>query len=162
MHFSFRSDICGAYGSSTYMCPRCDKSCPFWKLSDSCVYSKVDQSRNISLLVVLCLNITGLLCLRQRGNSYFRGIDVTLGQVSEDISDTRRSFLGQIVRGVLETSRGRSTIRLGIWFLMIRGCFRNCASRIRWISKRIWNQCDPNSKTKPKEKLSNETSRSLE
>ncbi|CAF2376820.1 unnamed protein product [Rotaria sp. Silwood2] len=37
------SDICGSYGESTYMCPRCDKTCPFWKLSDSCVYSKVVQ-----------------------------------------------------------------------------------------------------------------------
>ncbi|UJR10628.1 hypothetical protein I4U23_014825 [Adineta vaga] len=35
------SDICGSYGSNTYMCPRCDKVCPFWKLSDSCVYSKI-------------------------------------------------------------------------------------------------------------------------
>ncbi|CAF1501688.1 unnamed protein product, partial [Adineta steineri] len=35
------SDICGSYGQSTYMCPRCDLSCPFWKLSESCVYSKI-------------------------------------------------------------------------------------------------------------------------
>ncbi|CAF0946662.1 unnamed protein product [Adineta ricciae] len=35
------SDICGDFGSNTYMCPRCDKVCPFWKLSDSCVYSKI-------------------------------------------------------------------------------------------------------------------------
>ena len=64
----------------------------------------------MSLLVVLCLNITGFLRLRQRGNSYFCCSDVTLGQVSEDISDTLRSFVDQIVRGVVETSRGRSTI----------------------------------------------------
>lgn len=35
------SDICGDYGQNTYMCPRCDKICPFWKLSDSCAYSKI-------------------------------------------------------------------------------------------------------------------------
>ncbi|CAF3714176.1 unnamed protein product [Adineta steineri] len=35
------SDICGSYGQSTYMCPRCDLSCPFWKLNESCVYSKI-------------------------------------------------------------------------------------------------------------------------
>ncbi|CAF1193623.1 unnamed protein product [Rotaria sordida] len=35
------SDICGELGRTTYMCPRCDKTCPFWKLSDSCLYSKI-------------------------------------------------------------------------------------------------------------------------
>ncbi|CAF4830476.1 unnamed protein product [Rotaria sp. Silwood1] len=35
------SDICGDFGHTTNMCPRCDKTCPFWKLSDSCLYSKV-------------------------------------------------------------------------------------------------------------------------
>ncbi|CAF1416043.1 unnamed protein product [Adineta steineri] len=43
------SDICGSYGQSTYMCPRCDLSCPFWKLSESCVYSK-DSIDFVSIL----------------------------------------------------------------------------------------------------------------
>ncbi|CAF4605965.1 unnamed protein product [Rotaria sp. Silwood1] len=46
------SDICGSYGNSTYMCPRCDKTCPFWKLIDSCVYSKVSYVfDNVSTVV---------------------------------------------------------------------------------------------------------------
>ena len=41
--FVFSTDICGSYGNSTYMCPRCDKACPFWKLSDSCFYTQVSR-----------------------------------------------------------------------------------------------------------------------
>ncbi|CAF0944408.1 unnamed protein product [Rotaria sordida] len=53
------SDICGSYGESTYMCPRCDKTCPFWKLSDSCVYSKVsyvfDNTATVVFAVLMSL-----------------------------------------------------------------------------------------------------------
>ncbi|CAF1156581.1 unnamed protein product [Adineta ricciae] len=34
------SDICGDYGKNTDMCPRCDQTCKFWKLNESCLYSK--------------------------------------------------------------------------------------------------------------------------
>ena len=39
----FSSDICQSFGQNTQMCPRCDKTCPFWKLSDSCLYSRVSD-----------------------------------------------------------------------------------------------------------------------
>lgn len=42
----FRSDICGEFGQRTEMCPLCDKTCPFWKLSDSCTYAQVKSLRS--------------------------------------------------------------------------------------------------------------------
>ncbi|CAF3746759.1 unnamed protein product [Adineta steineri] len=49
------SDICGSYGQSTYMCPRCDKICPFWKLSESCVYSKISYVFDNTATVVFAI-----------------------------------------------------------------------------------------------------------
>ncbi|CAF2527310.1 unnamed protein product [Rotaria sp. Silwood2] len=35
------SDICGSFGQNIDMCPLCDKTCSFWKLSDSCTYAQI-------------------------------------------------------------------------------------------------------------------------
>ena len=40
LSFAFRKDICEK-ANNFPMCPRCDKGCPFWNLSDTCIYSKV-------------------------------------------------------------------------------------------------------------------------
>ena len=50
--YLIRSDICGSYGKNTIICPRCDKTCDYSKLSESCIYSKVCLSR-ISRVCVL-------------------------------------------------------------------------------------------------------------
>ncbi|CAF4512927.1 unnamed protein product [Rotaria socialis] len=53
------SDICGRLGQETFMCPRCDKTCPFWKLSDSCFQSKVsyvfDNAATVIFAVLMSL-----------------------------------------------------------------------------------------------------------
>lgn len=37
-----RRDICDEGKEKDYpMCPRCDQRCPYWLLSDTCIYSKV-------------------------------------------------------------------------------------------------------------------------
>ncbi|CAF3809059.1 unnamed protein product [Rotaria magnacalcarata] len=53
------SDICGSFGDSTYMCPLCDKSCPFWKLSENCFYAKIsyvfDNTATVVFAVLMSL-----------------------------------------------------------------------------------------------------------
>ncbi|CAF2393453.1 unnamed protein product [Rotaria sp. Silwood2] len=49
------SDICGELGQTTHMCPRCDRTCPFWKLSDSCLYSKVSYVFDNAATVVFSI-----------------------------------------------------------------------------------------------------------
>ncbi|CAF3386640.1 unnamed protein product [Rotaria socialis] len=49
------SDICGSFGDSTYMCPTCDKLCPFWKLSDSCFYAKISYVFDNTATVVFAI-----------------------------------------------------------------------------------------------------------
>ncbi|CAF3918215.1 unnamed protein product [Rotaria magnacalcarata] len=42
-------------GQETFMCPRCDKTCPFWKLSDSCLYSKVSYVFDNAATVIFAI-----------------------------------------------------------------------------------------------------------
>ncbi|CAF3378318.1 unnamed protein product [Rotaria sp. Silwood1] len=35
------SEICGSFGQSIDMCPLCDKTCSFWKLTESCAYAQI-------------------------------------------------------------------------------------------------------------------------
>ena len=34
-------DICGDVGADTIMCPQCDERCSYWRLNESCTYSRV-------------------------------------------------------------------------------------------------------------------------
>lgn len=40
---STSADICGDVGSELIMCPQCDERCAYWRLNDSCIYSKVSH-----------------------------------------------------------------------------------------------------------------------
>ncbi|CAM4909523.1 unnamed protein product [Rotaria socialis] len=60
------SDICGNFGNTTYMCPRCDKECPFWRLSDSCIYSNASYvfDNAATLVFAIFMSIWGRLFVK--------------------------------------------------------------------------------------------------
>ncbi|KAF7245497.1 Anoctamin-9 [Varanus komodoensis] len=61
-------EICAA--NSTIMCPLCDQKCPFWRLSDTCIYSKVthllDNEGTVFFAIFMALWATVFLELWKR------------------------------------------------------------------------------------------------
>ncbi|CAF4350882.1 unnamed protein product, partial [Adineta steineri] len=49
------SDICGTFGNETNMCPRCDDTCPFWLLNQSCFYSKISYVFDNAATVIFAI-----------------------------------------------------------------------------------------------------------
>ncbi|CAF4102212.1 unnamed protein product, partial [Rotaria sordida] len=67
------SDICGSFGHNTDMCPLCDKTCSFWKLSDSCVYAQIsyvfDNVATVIFAILMSIWARGFVEGWKRGQS---------------------------------------------------------------------------------------------
>ncbi|CAF0918307.1 unnamed protein product [Rotaria sordida] len=72
-NLSNTSDICGSFGHNTDMCPLCDKTCSFWKLSDSCVYAQIsyvfDNVATVIFAILMSIWARGFVEGWKRGQS---------------------------------------------------------------------------------------------
>ncbi|CAF0870311.1 unnamed protein product [Rotaria sp. Silwood1] len=67
------SEICGSFGQSIDMCPLCDKTCSFWKLTESCAYAQIsyvfDNIATVIFAILMSIWARGFVEWWKRGQS---------------------------------------------------------------------------------------------